>query len=236
MAFNLPYTFAFDAPTSTRLSSYSGLKSAVSEWLGRDGDADIDVRFDDMLALHEARMYYGSAPLPTLGLIACEPLRIREMEAVVATFALGASVAQPVDFLELIEASLNSPVRPLDVVTEGVIEAYGEQSLSGPRLIAVSGTNFRVKDAPDASTTATLRYFKKLTTPTPDAGNTILTSYPNLYLHGCLYEAAVYIGDPEAAKLYYSLYAAGIQSLNERRNRELWSASNVRLRIRGRTP
>lgn len=149
---------------------------------------------------------------------------------------IGATVAQPVNFLELIEASLNGPARPLDVVTEAVIDAYGEQSLGGPQLIAASGTNFRVKDVPDSGTTATLRYFKKLITPTPSAGNAILTAYPTLYLHGCLYEAAVYIGDPDAAKLYYSLYAGGVQSLNERRNRELWAASNVRLRIRGRTP
>lgn len=236
MSFDLPYTFAYDAPTSTRLSSYTGLKAAVSEWLGRDGDVDIDARFDDMLALHEARMYFGKSPQIALGLPACEPLRIRDMEVTDTAFALADTVAQPVGYLEMIEAALNGPVQPIDVVTEAVFAAYRSQSLGGVKMMAVSGTNFRVKDTPNTGTTATLRYFKRLTTPTPAAGNVILTTYPNIYFHGCLYEAAVYIGDVDSAKLYFSLYAADVQSLNERRNRELWASSNVRLRLRKRTP
>lgn len=219
------------------IKTYASLATAVAEWMIRTGDTDIAARIDDFIALHEQRMYYGSEAVPGLGIPGCEALRIREMETVSSAFALAATVAQPANFLELIEATLNSPQRPLDIVTEGVIDSYRDQTVGGPRMIAVSGTNFRVKDDPGSSYTASLRYFQKLSTPSGSVeANWILTNAPGVYLNGCLLEAAIYTGDPEAAKLYLGLYTSAVTALNQRRNRELAAASNVRMRIRGRTP
>lgn len=217
------------------INTYGGLQDAIAAWMARDGDDDITSRFDDLLALHENRMYYGAAEVPGL-LPACEPLRIREMETVNASFALSATVAQPTGFLELIECKLNSEDHRLDVVAEGTLSNYAAGSLGGPVVVAISGTNFRVMDDPGSSYTATLRYFQKLTTPSAVGDNWILTNAPNVYLHGCLYEAAVMTGDAQAAGLYLSTYAAHVRALNQRRNSELRNATNVRLRIRGRTP
>lgn len=220
------------------INTYSTLKTGFVEWMARTGDTDLATRFDDFLALCEQRMWYGKAAMPTLGVPTCEPLRIREMEQVSASFSLsGATVAQPTGFLELISAQNNSDSYPIDIVTEAVIDSYNTQSLGGVKLMAVSGANFRFKDTPDGSGTATLRYFKKLDTPTSDGTvNWVISNASGVYLNGVLLEAAIYTLDPEAAKMYAAAYAADVQSLNERRNRELWSAHNVRLRIRGSTP
>lgn len=218
------------------VNTYTGMQAAVADWLGRAGDTDITGRFDDLMALHEHRMYYGSAEVPGL-LPACEPLRIREMETVDSAFALSATVAQPTGFLELIEVKLNSgSERPLDIVPEGTLDAYREGAFGGPAMIAVSGTNFRVIDDPGSSYTATLRYLMKLPTPSSVANNWIIVNAPNLYLHGCLFEAAVMLGDKESAALYLSAYAAHVKGMNQRRNGELRSATNARLRMRGRMP
>jgi len=217
------------------INTYSGLQSAVAEWLGRSGDTDITGRFDDLLALHEQRMYYGAAEVPGI-LPAFPPLRIREMETTDSAFALSETVAQPSGFLELISADLNSPYGPLRVEHEGVIAQYGEQAADQPLIIAVSGSNFRVWPDPGSSYTATLRYYAKLTTPTASVSNWILTNAPGLYLNGCLMQAALLTGGMEEAKVYGALYVAEVGGLNERRNRELASATNVRMRIRGRTP
>jgi hypothetical protein len=218
------------------INTYPSLSAAISAWLARDGDADIAARFDDLLALMEQGLYWGRTELPQLGLPACERLRIREMEVTDAAFALGAIVAQPAGFLELIEATLNSPLRPLDIVAEGVIAAYGEQLLGGTRLIAVSGTNFLLKDDP-GSATATLKYFKKFDSPSAtNPTNWLLTNAPGIYLNGCLREAAVFTGDLDAAKAYDALYAGAVSAMNARRNSELAAATNVRMRLRGRTP
>jgi hypothetical protein len=218
------------------ISTYTSLASAVPEWMARAGDTDIGARFDDLLALHEERMYFGTAALDGV-LPAFEPLRIREMETANSSFALAATVAQPTGFLELIEAKLTSPIQPLDIVAEGVIDGYRDQSAATPKLIAVSGTNFRVWPDPGSSYTAVLRYFAKLTTPSAtNSTNWILTNAPSVYLNGCLLQAALYISDLDAAKVFGSMYAASVKGLNERRNSELRNASNVRMRVRGRTP
>lgn len=217
------------------INTYTGLQAAIASWMAREGDTSITDRFDDLLSLHEHRMYYGAAEVPGL-LPACDPLRIREMETVNASFALAATVAQPTGFLELIEAKINSESLRLDLVAEGTLSNYAAGSLGGPAVIAVSGTNFRVMDDPGSDYTATLRYFAKLTTPSAGVSNWILTNAPNVYLHGCLYEAAVMTGDATAAGLYLATYAAHVRALNQKRNSELRFATNVRMRVRGRTP
>ena len=109
---------------------------------------------------------------------------------------------------------------------------------SAPRMIAVSGTGFRLWPDPGAgSYTATLRWYGTLSTPsgaTPT--NWILTNAPGVYLNGCLLEAAIFTGDPDSAKYYAMLYAADVAGLNIRRQRVLASAQNVRMKLRGKTP
>lgn len=218
---------------AVNITSYSGLKSAIQAWMARTGDTLLDTRFDDCLALHEQRMYFGAAAVPNL-LPAFEPLRIREMETVDSAFAISAeTVAQPTGFLELIEASLNSPYAPLRIEHEGVIASYGDQTLSVAKIITVSGTNFRFKES---GGTATLRYYQKLTTPSASGGNAILTNFPGVYLNGCLIEAAILTGDFEGAAKYAAIYTSQVGGLNQRKNRELAGATNVRVRVRGRTP
>jgi hypothetical protein len=217
------------------INTYTGLQSAVAEWLGRSGDTDITGRFDDLLALAEQRMWYGAAAVPGV-LPAFEPVRIREMEVTDSAFALSATVAQPAGFLELISADLTSPYGPLRIENEATIAQYGQQAANQPLIIAVSGTNFRVWPDPGSSYTATLRYYKKLDTPTASAANWLLTYTPGVYLNACLMEACLLTGDFDGAQRYGALYIGLTAGLNERRNRELAAATNVRMRIRGRTP
>ena len=218
------------------ITTYTSLASATSEWLARAGDTDIATRFDDLLALMEARMYYGAKEVPGM-LPAFEPLRIREMEYADTAFALTATVAQPTGFLELISAYLNN-YGPLEISTESTIDGYANQKTATPLIIAPSGTNFRVWPDPGTGAyTATLRYFKKLTSPSAtNANNWILSNAPGVYLNGCLMQAAIYTGDMDAAKTFGAMYVAEVGGLNERRNRELLQAHNVKIRYRGRTP
>lgn len=218
---------------TVNITTYAGLNAAVQQWLARPGSSLLDTRFDDLLALHEQRMYYGADEVPGL-LPQFQPLRIREMETVDSAFSISAeTVAQPDGFLELIEASLNSPAGPLRIEHQGVIAAYGDQTLSAAKIIAISGTNFRFKQA---SGTATLRYYQKLDTPTATTANWILENAPGVYLNGCLIEAAIMTTDFDGAAKYAAIYAALVNGLNNRRNRELAHATNVRVRVRGRTP
>jgi hypothetical protein len=217
---------------TVNVTSYTGLKAAVQQWMARPGDTLVDSRFDDCLALHEQRMYYGASEVPGL-LPQFQPLRIREMETGARSDIEDETVAQPSGFLELIEASLDSPYAPLRIEHQGVIASYGEQTLGANKIIAISGTDFRFKEA---SGTVTIRYYQKLDTPSASASNWIIENAPGVYLNGCLIEAAMMTSDFTSAASYAAVYAAMVGGLNQRRNRELAGATNVRMRVRGRTP
>jgi hypothetical protein len=213
-----------------QITSYAGLKAGVLAWLARTGDALLDSRFDDFLLGCERRIYYGHATEDPGNPLRSDPLRIVEMETSDPAFALQATVAQPAVFVELISVLLNSPVRLLEIVSQRTLDAYCSQSLGGVQKIAVSGTNFRVKDDP-AGATATLRYYQKLATPTGATANAILTSYPDVYLFGCLIEAAIFTQDELAGQRYLQLYNASVAGLNARTQRITASAAPV-IRLR----
>jgi hypothetical protein len=204
---------------AAQITTYGGLKAGVLAWLARTGDALLDSRFDDFLLNCERRIYYGHATDDPANPLRSDALRIPEMETADAAFALSSgTVAQPATFLELISAQLNSPQGPLQIVSQRTLDGYGTQSLGGTRLIAVSGQNFRLLDAPTAGT-ATLRYYQKLSTPAGAIVNAILTGYPDVYLYGCLVEAAIFTQDQDAALRYIPLYNASVSGLNARTQR-----------------
>lgn len=216
---------------AAQITTYAGLKAGMLAWLARTGDALLDARFDDFLLNCERRMYYGFAVDEPASPMRSDALRIPEMEAVDAAFALtSGSVAQPAGFLELISAYNNSLNAPLDIVSQRTLDGYGAQSLGGTRLIAVSGTNFRFFDTP-SSGTATLRYYRKLATPAGSIVNDILTNYPDVYLYGCLVEAAIFTQGEAEAQRYLQLYNASVAGLNARTQRITGSAAPV-IRLR----
>jgi hypothetical protein len=221
---------------AAQITTYAGLKAGMLAWLARTGDALLDARFDDFLLNCERRMYYGFAVDEPASPLRSDPLRIPEMETVDTAFALtSGAVAQPAAFLELISAYNNSLNAPLDIVSQRTLDGYGTQGLGGTRLIAVSGTNFRFLDAP-SSGTATLRYYRKLATPAGSTANDILTNYPDVYLYGCLVEAAIFTQGEAEAQRYLQLYNASVAGLNARTQRITGSSVPV-IRVRaGRTP
>ena len=220
------------------INTYGGLSSAVLAWLARTGDATLTARFDDFLALCERRMYYGYATENPADPMSSDPLRIPEMETVNTSFTLDTTgtVAQPSGFLEVISAYSTTLNAPMELVSQKIIDGYGASSVGGTKMLAVSGSNFRYLDIPSASQNITLRYYAKLTTPTASTANSILTNYPDVYLYGCLTEAAIYTQATEEATKYVALYNASVSGLNARTQRITASATPVIRLRRGMVP
>jgi hypothetical protein len=222
---------------SVTFNTYSGLKAAIPAWLARavsGVDPILDPQFDNFLANMERRMYYGYAVDDPANPLRSDPLRIPEMETVETAFSLSSgTVAQPATFLELISAYNNSTPGPIGIVAQRHIDGYASNAFGRVGgLIAISGTNFRVFDAPTTAITATLRYYQKLTTPTASTANAILTNYSDVYLYGCLVEATIFTQDAPSAQAYLALYNASVAGLNARTQRITASANPV-LRVRG---
>lgn len=162
---------------------------------------------------------------------------VRVTEAFTLATLVAATVAQPTGFLELISARLNDPAQPLTIVHQRALDGYLTNSDGIPSHIAVSGTNFRVWPEPSGAMYATLRYYAKLTTPVSGTDtNDILTNFPDLYLYGCLAEAAILTQDTDAAQGYLRMFNASVAGLNNRASR-VSPAADARLRLRSvRTP
>lgn len=226
------------------ITTYGGLSTAIGDWMARSGDPDIAARIDDLIALCEQRMYYGTDPLEAAGVPAFEAIRIPEMYTANTSFAFPANnTAQPSGMLELVEVYLNNSSGgdgyPLDIVEESIIDSYSSTDTGDPRKIAISGLNFRSWPDPGTTTTYTftLRYYGKLSTPSGTSStNWILTNAPNVYLYGCLLEASLMTGDFDGAAKYGVLYGSSANGLNTRTQRRLASAQNVRIQLRSRTP
>lgn len=219
------------------LVTYTGLKEGMLRWMQRPDDTLLEDAFDDFLLNAERRMYYGHATEDIGNPLRSDPLRVPEMQTVNAAFAMtSGTVAQPTGFLELISVYNNSNSSPMEIVAERTIDGYGSQTLGGTYKIAISGTNFRLKDAP-TSITATLRYYVKLTTPaSPSTVNAILTTYPDVYLNACLYEANTFCKRHAEALTYLALYNASVAGLNARTQR-ITASTAPKIRVRaGLTP
>ena len=132
---------------------------------------------------------------------------------------------------------INSPNAPLQIVAQRTIDGYASSAPGQPRLIAISGASFRVFPDPGAGAyTATLRYYQKLATPAGATVNAILTGSPDVYLYGCLIEAAIFTQDQNGALSYLQAYNASVAGLNARTQRITASAVPV-IRVRaGMTP
>jgi len=226
---------------AVQINTYSGILGGLLSWLGRDaaGETVITNRFDDILALCERRIYYGYATEDVGNALRSDPLRIVEMEATVESDDVAegdTTIAQPSDFLELISVYSSTLNAPMGIVSQRIIDGYGSQSIGGTKLIAVSGTNFRLFDAAPADLTLVMRYYKKLATPSGSTVNDILTNYPDVYLYGCLTEACIRTQDEAGALRYLAMYNSSVQGLNARTQR-ITASANPRMRVRaGMTP
>lgn len=138
---------------------------------------------------------------------------------VTITATLAGTVGQPENFLELISARNNNDDKPIAIVAQRTIDGHGRGAIGRVGLMAVSGLNFRFLDAPSTSSTATLRYFQKLETPTGSTSNDILDNYPDVYLYACLIEASIFTQDEAGAAKYLSMYSTSVQGLNARAQR-----------------
>jgi len=174
---------------AVQINTTAASRRGVLAWLARSGDS---------LARQPLRRLPAELRTPHLlrlrGRRSRQPVALRSAAhrrhgTVDPTFALSAVTPQPATFLELISAQLNNPNAPLQVVAQRTIDGYASSTPNQPRLIAVSGTNFRVFPDPGVgSYTATLRYYQKLATPAGATVNAILTGSPDVYLYGCLVE------------------------------------------------
>lgn len=189
------------------LSTYTGLKAAVADWLDR---ADLTTQIVDFIALAEADMN--------------RKLRVQRMiQRSAPTITSGNEVVSlPANFLEAITFRLTDGTAYYDLkpaALEQIVDWQADSTTAAtPEVYAIGGTSsgreVQLYPAPDQAYTARLTYYGK-----PDAlsgsvaTNWILSEAPDAYLYGTLLQAAPFLRDNDQASTWAQLYTAALDSL-----------------------
>lgn len=196
------------------LDSYSGLVSAIGDWLDRD---DLASRAPDFIRLTEVR----------LNRLLDDP----DMEVVNTAVAVGETTALPADFGSLVSISDNMG-RPLQAM--GSIEFAGiDRTIGGqPRFYVIedNSINFAPSDA-----TATIRLVYRRTIPplTEVAPtNWLLERAPDLYLYGALMQAEAFLAEDDRVSGWKASFDEAIAELRVDGLKRKWGPGPIAPRIR----
>ena len=177
-------------------STYSDLQSSIADWLHR---SDLTAQIADFISLAEADMQVRAK------------LSQWDTEApVVVTAGVG---PLPSDFAHAISVRYGTQSGVLQYLSGEQFDGYAAANASGePLFFTVRGTNLVL--APSATGTATLKYTARFTPLSISATtNSLLTLFPDAYLHGALAHAYSFLQNPQKVAEHMSLFEAAIRRI-----------------------
>ena len=183
------------------ISTYSELKTAVANWLNR---SDLTSRVPEFIAIAEGEI--------------SRRVRCRFNEKRVTASISTQYFDIPSNFIEMRNFQLNTdPIVHLNYVTPEQMDLSAPDATTGqPKYYTIHGTEFELKPVPDTTYTAAMTYFYRLTAFSGDNDtNTLLTSYPDIYLYASLLAAQPFLIDDSRIQLWDSLLSGAIKEVND---------------------
>jgi hypothetical protein len=193
--------------------TFTDLKNSTLNWLARTTDSELSAAMDDLVALSESRIYYGSGAVGSP--FYAPPLRARINEKVANLTIDQQTVALPSDFLSLRRMYLEAAPYDLQYMPIDDFWRLGARSYTGsPRFYTIEEDSISFYPSPDASHVGKLNYYfiptaLSLANPT----NKVFAKFPNLYLHSTLFEAASFINDIEGEQRWHAKYFATCEGI-----------------------
>jgi hypothetical protein len=183
------------------LTSYSTLKTAVANYLGR---SDLTSQIPDFITLAELRL--------------SREIRTRKLlKSVTTTTTAGDStVALPSDFLELRDIYLDgNPRISLQYLSPSTFTRNAQATVSGkPAVYTTLGQEFEFAPIPDKAYTVELLYYFKPTAMSDSvASNEFLANYPDALLYATLAEAEPYLMNDARIQVWSSMYDRAISNI-----------------------
>ena len=189
------------------ITTYSELKTAISNWLDR---TDLDDRIPEFIALAETRHR--------------RDFKIRRMETRVTanTIANTEYYTLPDDFVAMRNIQLNTdPKTALEYLTPEQMDRVRAGSNTGkPKAYSIIGNTFQLRPIPDGVYQIEMLYFKYFTALSDsNTTNDMLTFHPDAYLYGSLVEAEPYLQNDKRIQVWAGFYDRAKQDIissNER--------------------
>lgn len=198
------------------LATYSDLQQQIAGWMERDDLASI---IPDFIALAESEL---NKKLETL-----------DMQVVTDLTIAAQRVTSPTDELAAIRLYIDGdPKQALDYVTpEFLFTSRGGSESGKPVMFTREGSEYVFAPSPDQTYTGKLLYRQKVPALTDsNTTNWLLTNHPEIYLHGALAQAAIYVMDDDRAARWLNLFKNGIKELNDLSETKEFSGHTLQVR------
>lgn len=194
------------------ISTYSELQTAVAGWLKR---ADMTAQIPDFIRLAEVRIK---------SLMDVQPL---DVTVSLATAPSVDTVALPADYKTPIALWLND-ITPQEQIGQVLVQELPfSNTPTRPRYWAVDGTNIRFASPADQAYPIRFRYSQLFELSVANPTNSILTSYPDMYLFGALAEAGDYTFDDNSTMKWNTKF---LDAVSRAQGQEASTNKNVPLR------
>lgn len=220
------------------ISDYNSLATAIKTWCARTTSTAFNNQIETFVALAEQRMWNGSGSGPADPLF-CDALNAPELEttATVAMVAGVGSLPADVSTLRLIRRSGDTvgldylPPKQWyirDNLPIGITDQPGYYTIE---------QNVSLKVTPSYDGNLTVLYYKRDDALTSvNTSNTTLTTYPLVYLEGCLFEAFSFIQEPDLAMGHFARYRAIVAGINSSIASVRFGGGPLKVRPRARMP
>ena len=204
------------------LGTFTELKDAVADWLGR---SDLTDRIPDFITLAEARLN--------------RDLRIRPMEvrSSMETTSGQRYFNLPGGYLQMRNMQMNTnPITPLEYITPEMLDRlYGSDTTGKPRAYTLIGDEIQLAPVPDSDYTVEMAFYEKFTPLGDGTSGTVTNNWltlnaPDVLLYGSLLEAEPFIKNDERIALWLNAYSSAIRKLQDADDRDRHSGSAMRVR------
>lgn len=176
------------------ITNYSTLKTAISDWLQKG--SQYDVQIPNFIQLAESDILRNLR------------LQVTETRADLTLATASRYTTLPADFLEMRRIHIEtSPAHRIEHRSiDQIMENY-ESTAGKPDFYAIIGSEIEFNRIPDQAYTAKITYHKKLTALSDsNTTNALLTAYPNIYLYASLLAAQPYTEYDERIKVWKGYY------------------------------
>lgn len=186
------------------ITTFDGLKQALLDFSHRD---DVDLLLPQFISMAEQEMYAN----------ADEVLKVRSGEIrSTSTTATGQYLALPADYqsMRALLLTASGDTFPLDQKAPSQLRRL--QGTGQPTSFAVT-SQLEFNRVPDSEYSVEIQYYGTATPLSATvASNTVLDSFPNIYLFGGLWALFEYAMDEEQAQKYYARFIRAIKGANKK--------------------
>lgn len=193
-------------------TDYATLKTEIADWTHR---SDLTTKLDTFIDMAEAKMSRN--------------LRMSEMENSTSVAVTTADLSLPAGFVEMREIHISgSPDTILEYLTPYQFEQNVTTESGKPRYYTIIAD--AIKLFPAGAYTVVMNYYKTIT-PLDDTNTTnfVITTFPDLYLHGTLQQAFIYAQDAQAATLHGQEFMRLTDEINKMSRRRKFSGAPLQV-------